>query len=374
MRERTLPTATRLIAWYDRARRDLPWRAPPGRRPDPYAVWLSEVMLQQTVAKTVAPYFRNFLARWPTVEALAAAPLEEVLKAWAGLGYYARARNLHACAKAVCRDHCGQFPGDMDALRALPGIGAYTAAAIAAIAFDAQVVPVDGNIRRVTARYHAVQGPLRPGDPEIDALAQALLPAPRSGDLAQALMDLGATICTPKRPDCPVCPLNEDCRGLALGMAEELPKKAPKTARPLRRAAAFFAERQDGFVLVRRRPDRGLLGGMTEIPTGSWVDAGRMPRSAEDAPLKARWRRLPGHVRHVFTHFTAEIEVWRAEVDGERAPAGCRWVRKSALFEEALPSLMRKVARHALEHGPKEREPDLRKERARPKRQAQSDD
>ncbi|MDP2619681.1 MAG: A/G-specific adenine glycosylase [Hyphomicrobiales bacterium] len=354
------PPANRLIAWYDRARRDLPWRAPPGRRPNPYAVWLSEIMLQQTAAKTVGPYFRRFLVRWPTVGALAAAPLDEVMKAWAGLGYYARARNLHACAKAVCRDHAGRFPDDMDTLRALPGIGAYTAAAIAAIAFDAQRVPVDGNIRRVMARYHAVRGPLRPGDPEIEAHAQALLPSPRPGDLVQALMDLGATVCTPKRPICAICPLSGDCKGLAQGIAENLPEKAPKTARPVRRAAAFFAERQDGHVLVRRRPDRGLLGGMTEFPTGNWVLAGTMPPSAAEAPLAAEWRKVPGHVRHVFTHFVAEIEVWRAEVaevaevEGDAAPERCRWVAKSALFEEALPSLMRKVARHALAGRPKD--------------------
>jgi A/G-specific adenine glycosylase len=340
-----------LIAWYDRARRDLPWRAPPGRRPDPYAVWLSEIMLQQTVAKTVGPYYRRFLARWPTVEALAGAPLDEVLKEWAGLGYYARARNLHACAKAVCRDHAGRFPGEVDKLRALPGIGRYTAAAIAAIAFDAPHVPVDGNIRRVMARYHAVEGALGPGNPRIGALAQALLPSPRPGDLVQALMDLGATICTPKRPDCAVCPLNGDCKGLALGIAEKLPQRAPKTARPVRRAAAFFAARWDGHVLVRRRLDRGLLGGMTEFPTGCWVDAGGFPLSAGEAPLAAEWRKVPGHVRHTFTHFTAEIEVWRAEVaeaDGAAAPERCRWVAQAALFDEALPSLMKKIARHAL--------------------------
>ena len=360
--------ATRLLAWYDRARRDLPWRAPPGRPPDAYAAWLSEIMLQQTAVKTVAPYYRRFLARWPTLEALAAAPLDEVLKAWAGLGYYARARNLHACALAVFRDHAGRFPKDVDELRQLPGIGAYTAAAIAAIAFDAQQVPVDGNIRRVIARYHAVDGALRPGDPEIEALARNLLPCPRPGDLVQALMDLGATVCAPKSPKCGLCPLSGDCRGLALGIAGDLPRRAKKPARPLRRAAAFFAERGDGHVLIRRRPDRGLLGGMTEIPTGSWVEAGRFPPAAEDAPLAAPWRRVPGHVRHVFTHFTAEIEVWRADVDGGATPDACRWVHRSALFEEALPSLMKKVARHALEHVPQKWEPVLRKEHAQPKR------
>jgi len=340
--------ALRLIAWYDGARRDLPWRAPPGGRPDPYAVWLSEIMLQQTLAKTVGPYYQRFVARWASVEALAAAPLDEVLKQWAGLGYYARARNLHACAKAVCRDHAGRFPEDVAGLRALPGIGPYTAAAIAAIAFDAQELPVDGNIRRVMARYHAVEGALGPGNPRIGALAQALLPSPRPGDLVQALMDLGATICTPKRPDCAVCPLSEDCKGLALGIAEKLPQKARKSARPVRRAAAFFAVRTDGHVLVRRRVERGLLGGMTEFPTGCWMDAGEFPLSAAEAPLAAEWHRLPGRVRHAFTHFVAEIEVWRAEAAGGAAPERCRWVAQAALFDEALPSLMRKVARHAL--------------------------
>ena len=358
IREDAAPAA-RLLSWYDRHRRDLPWRAPPGRRADPYAVWLSEIMLQQTVVKTVIPYYRRFLERWPTVEALAAAPREEVLPQWAGLGYYARARNLHACAEIVARDHAGRFPEEVERLRALPGIGAYTAAAIAAIAFDARIVPVDSNIARVLARYHALKTALPAGRDEIAACAQALLPCSRPGDLAQALMDLGATICAPGRPACALCPLNGDCEGLALGIAGELPRKAAKPLRPLRRAAAFWAERPDGSVLVRRRPERGLLGGMTEIPIGPWLENGARP-TARDAPIRARWRPVPGRVSHVFTHFAAEIAVWRAEVEFIDAPDQCRWAAKSALFEEALPSLMKKIARHALEHVPQKWEPVLR--------------
>jgi A/G-specific adenine glycosylase len=261
------PQPTDLLAWYDLHHRKLPWRAPPGQRADPYRVWLSEIMLQQTTVKMVAPYYARFLARWPDLAALAAAPLDDILKNWAGLGYYARARNLHACARVVAERHGGEFPASEAELRALPGIGAYTAAAIAAIAFEAFATPVDGNIERVIARLYAVETPLPAAKPEISRLARALTPPRRAGDFAQAMMDLGATICTPKNPTCALCPWNQCCVAQAQGEAETYPRRVPKREGDLRRGAAFVARRADGFILMRTRPEKGLLGGMTEVPT-----------------------------------------------------------------------------------------------------------
>jgi A/G-specific adenine glycosylase len=249
-----MPEAAPLLAWYDRHARVLPWRERPGHRADPYRVWLSEIMLQQTTVKAVAPYYARFLAQWPTVDALARADLEDVLRGWAGLGYYARARNLHACAKAVSEQHKGVFPDDIDALRALPGIGDYTAAAIAAIAFDRPAVPVDGNVERVVARLFAVEDELPAAKPVVKRLAASLLPAGRSGDFAQAMMDLGATICSPKRPACALCPWNVACIAKGRGDQEAFPRKAPKREGRLRRGAAFVALRSDATVLLRRRP------------------------------------------------------------------------------------------------------------------------
>src|SRR6266511_557994 len=326
----TAASADALLAWYDRHRRTLPWRALPGETPDPYRIWLSEIMLQQTTVRAVAPYFARFLARWPDVRALAAAPLEDVLKLWAGLGYYARARNLHACAQAVVAHHAGRFPSSEAELAALPGIGRYTAAAIAAIAFDARAVPVDGNVERVMARLHAVEAELPTAKPDIHRLAQALAPSARSGDFAQALMDLGATICTPKKPACPLCPWIEPCAARARGGQERFPVKRPKREGRLRRGAAFVAVRADGFVLVRSRPPKGLLGGMTEVPTTAWThdfnDAGAvaqapglimpLPGKKKISP-RIRWRRVPGMVAHTFTHFPLELVIYTASV-----PAG----------------------------------------------------
>jgi A/G-specific adenine glycosylase len=348
------PQPTDLLAWYDRHRRKLPWRAGPGERADPYRVWLSEIMLQQTTVKAVAPYYARFLARWGDVRALAAAPLEDVLKAWAGLGYYARARNLHACARAVVERHGGEFPPDEAALRELPGIGAYTAAAIAAIAFDAAATPVDGNIERVIARLYAIDSPLPAAKPEIVQLARALTPAQRAGDFAQAMMDLGATICTPKNPACVLCAWDESCAAHARGDAETFPRRVPRSEGVLRCGAAFVARRCDGRVLLRSRPAKGLLGGMTEVPTTEWTAAfveadalGNTPRFAGRTSIK--WRRTAGIVRHVFTHFPLELTVYLAEVPARTpAPRGSRWARISELPGEALPSLMRKVLAHAL--------------------------
>ncbi|HVO17494.1 MAG TPA: A/G-specific adenine glycosylase, partial [Alphaproteobacteria bacterium] len=250
--------AAALLAWYDRHRRRLPWRAGPGERPDPYRVWLSEIMLQQTTVATVGPYFTAFLERWPDVARLAAAPLDDVLHAWQGLGYYARARNLHRCAAVVARDHGGRFPDTEDALRALPGVGAYTAAAIAAIAFDRPAVVVDGNVERVVARLHAVDAPLPAAKPELRRLAAALTPDARPGDFAQAMMDLGATLCTPRAPRCVLCPLMAGCAARTRGIAEELPRRTAKPEKPTRRGVAFFAVDADGAVLLRRRDESGL--------------------------------------------------------------------------------------------------------------------
>ena len=344
-----------LLAWYDRERRVLPWRTAPGEEPDPYQVWLSEIMLQQTTVKAVKPRYALFLRRWPDVKALATAELGEVLAAWAGLGYYARARNLHACARAVTEHYGGRFPANEAELRQLPGIGDYTAAAIAAIAFGKRAMPVDGNIERVVARLFAVTAPLPAAKPEIRALAQGLTPATRAGDFAQGMMDLGATICTPRRPACGLCPVRPDCRGWAAGFAEILPYRAEKAERPLRRGAAFVALRGDGAVLLRQRPLRGLLGGMLETPSSPWEDEEPNRKAVRDhAPLKADWRKVPGLVEHTFTHFHLELEVYRAEV-GPNAkpnraaePERCRWLKLRELPGAALPSLMRKVIGHAL--------------------------
>src|SRR5438876_5375270 len=268
--QRETPDSAVLLAWYDRHRRNLPWRAPPGMPPDPYRVWLSEIMLQQTTVATVGPYFDRFVARWPDVSALAGATLDEVLPHWQGLGYYARARNLHACARAVADRHGGQFPGEPAALRALPGIGGYTAAAIAAIAFDHRAAAIDGNVERVVTRLFAVCQPLPAAKPRLRELAAALVPETRAGDFAQALMDLGATICTPRRPRCVLCPWRACCAAAASGLADDLPARVEKPERPLRYGVAFWLTRPDGAVLLRRRPEKGLLGGMIEIPSTPW--------------------------------------------------------------------------------------------------------
>ncbi len=317
------PDPALLLQWYDRHRRVLPWRAAKGERADPYGVWLSEIMLQQTTVKAVAPYYARFLARFPTVAALAAAPLDDVLKLWAGLGYYARARNLHACAKAVVEQHGGEFPGTEQALRTLPGIGAYTAAAIAAIAFDKRASPVDGNIERVIARLFAVEEALPGGKPRIRALAEQLTPQHRAGDFAQAMMDLGATICTPKKPACVLCPWMEMCAARARGDQESFPRKAEKKTGALRRGAAFVALRVDGFILTRTRPEKGLLGGMTEVPTTEWS------RDFDDAAAHSR-RTAEGELAPPARHGHAYLHAFSARTDrlsrrrSGRAQSACR--------------------------------------------------
>ena len=342
--------APALLAWYDRHARRLPWRVGPTERavgvvPDPYRVWLSEVMLQQTTVAAVKSYFETFTALWPTVGDLAAAPREAVMKAWAGLGYYARARNLHACAIAVTNDHGGRFPETAAGLRALPGIGDYTAAAIAAIAFDEPAAVVDGNVERVVARLFAIDTPLPAAKKAIRTLQAELTPAVRAGDYAQAMMDLGAGICTPRRPACALCPLNDNCVAHARGEEERFPVKAEKAARPTRRGDAFVAVRADGAVLLRTRADDGLLGGMSEVPGSDWTAA----PPPGTPPFAADWRRIPGSVVHVFTHFRLELNVYCARLPTmEEAPSGWWWSAPEALPGEALPSVMRKAIEAAL--------------------------
>jgi A/G-specific adenine glycosylase len=348
------PDSAALLAWYDRHRRVLPWRAPPGKTADPYRVWLSEIMLQQTTVTAVAPYYARFVERFPSVAALAEAELEDVLKLWAGLGYYARARNLHACARTVAAR--GGFPDCEADLLELPGIGAYTAAAIAAIAFDRKASPVDGNVERVVARLFAVEDALPNAKPAIRALAARLVPDRRAGDFAQAMMDLGATICTPKAPACVLCPFIGSCAARARGDAETFPRKAKKREGRLRRGAAYVAVRADGCVLVRRRAAKGLLGGMTEVPTTEWrADFDTAEALAHAPQLTPRgagavaWRRIPGVVTHVFTHFPLELVVLTARVPKSApAPDGMRWIASEDIAGAALPSVMRKVLAHAL--------------------------
>lgn len=344
--------ASRLLAWYDRHRRTLPWRAPAGARTEPYLVWLSEIMLQQTTVATVGDYFRKFVERWPTVEALAAAPLDEVLSAWAGLGYYARARNLHACARTVAEHHAGLFPETEDGLRALPGVGPYTSAAIRAIAFDQPASAVDGNVERVISRLFALRTPLPDAKPEIRARAASLVPQRRAGDYAQAMMDLGATVCTPRNPRCVICPLMKACKARALGIAEELPARAPKAEKPTRRGLAFVLANRDGAILLRKRPAKGLLGGMDEVPSSPWREGRLVIADAlSEAPVPAKWKVLEGGVRHTFTHFHLELAVARATATTSRlsrlAP-GSDWVELDKLDERALPTVMRKVIAHAV--------------------------
>lgn len=345
-----LPRADDLLAWYDRHRRVLPWRALPGERPDPYRVWVSEIMLQQTTIAAVKPYFERFMARFPTVQALAEAPSEAVMQAWAGLGYYSRARNLHACAKAVATLHDGRFPDMEEGLRGLPGIGAYTAGAVAAIAFDRPTVAVDGNVERVVTRLFAIEEQLPGAKPLIRERTLALLPADRPGDFAQALMDLGATICTPRSPACVICPWQASCRARAEGLQESFPRKAAKKTGETRYGAAFVWQREDGAVLLRTRPNKGLLGGMTEVPTSEWSPDYRLAGAERDAPLPARWRRLMVPVRHVFTHFPLELTVFVATGSLEtEAPDGMRFTPFKRLKEEAFPNVFLKALEAGLE-------------------------
>jgi len=321
----------------------MPWRVSPQNRaqgisPDPYRVWMSEIMLQQTTVAAVKDYFHRFTERWPTVDDLAAAEDGDVMGEWAGLGYYARARNLLKCARTVVADHAGQFPADHAALLKLPGIGPYTAAAISSIAFDQRYVVVDGNVERVMARLYDVHTPLPTAKPELTALAEALTPDTRSGDYAQAVMDLGATICTPRSPACGICPWRDPCQARAKGTAPELPKKTPKKPKPTRYGTVYLAQRSDGAWLLERRPEKGLLGGMLGWPGSDWGET-----TTEDAPMDATWTTLPEQVRHTFTHFHLILTVKHAQVDTQATPTKGSFTPKHSFKPSDLPTAMRKA-------------------------------
>ena len=338
--------AEMLLAWYRRHARLLPWRVGPaerarGLRPDPYRVWLSEIMLQQTTVKAVQPYFLRFVGRWPNLQALAAAPEPEVMAAWAGLGYYSRARNLIACARAVAVRSGGRFPDSAAELALLPGIGAYTSAAIAAIAFDERVAVVDGNVERVVSRLRAIDEPPPVTKAAVRKALQLLVPPHRPGEFAEALMDLGATICTPKRPACTSCPWFDLCLARRQGRQMQLPIKAARRERPTRYGIAYVARRQDGAILLRRRPPKGLLGGMSEPPGSAWTTA---RPDAVEPPLAADWRAAATPVAHGFTHFELRLSVLKAEVDADvPAPDGHWWAAAATLSGEALPNVMKKA-------------------------------
>lgn len=327
-----------LLAHYDVHARRLPWRAPPGSNAaDPYRVWLSEVMLQQTTVAAVGPYFAKFTARWPTVEALAAADDADLMAAWAGLGYYARARNLLACARAVAGAHGGRFPDTEAGLRALPGVGAYTAAAVASIAFGRRAVVVDANVERVVARLFAIATPLPAARAEIRAATDRITPDARAGDFAQAMMDLGATICTPRKPACGICPLRDDCAAFATADPAAFPVKPPKKAKPHRTGHGWWMER-DGHVWLVRRPDKGMLGGMRALPSSDWSD---MPDATP--PMEGHWRTIEAPVDHVFTHFSLALRVHHAHVDGQPAGEG-EWWPVARIDEAGLPTLFARAA------------------------------
>lgn len=329
-----------LLDWYDAHRRDLPWRAKPGEAADPYRVWLSEVMLQQTTVAAVRPRFEAWVARWPTFAALAGAEDADVMAAWAGLGYYARARNLVAAAKAVVADHGGAFPRTEAELRKLPGLGAYTAAAVAAIAFGERAVVVDANVERVVARLFAIATPLPAARPAIRAAADTITPDARAGDFAQAMMDLGSAICTVRAPKCLLCPLRADCAAFAAGAPESFPVRAAKKVRPQRYGTVFWLEQGESVLLVRR-PARGLLGGMRALPTGEWADA---PPGLEGAPVQAGWRLLEGGVRHGFTHFDLDLALAVARTEAHQPAADGEWWPVDGLAAAGLPTVFARAA------------------------------
>jgi A/G-specific adenine glycosylase len=346
-----------LLAWYDRHHRDLPWRVSPkaratGQRPNPYHVWLSEVMLQQTTVQAVKAYFEKFLSLWPEITDLGAADTEDVMKAWAGLGYYARARNLKKCAETVLARHGGVFPNTVEGLQGLPGIGDYTSAAIAAIAFDIRALVMDGNVERVVSRLYAVREALPGAKPILKAHLDTLTPDERPGDFAQAMMDLGATICTPKRPACSLCPWRENCLALLTDDPENFPVKAAKKDKPVRQGAAFVGIDEQGRVLLRKRVESGLLGGMTEVPTTAWTASRDGGITVDDAPFVADWRPC-GVITHVFTHFELRLSVFRADVscaqEGNPGHETSTWWEPIPnLDAQALPTVMKKAITAAI--------------------------
>lgn len=359
----TTARAEDLLSWYDLQARDLPWRIGPedskaGVLPDPYRVWLSEIMLQQTTVRAVESYFRHFTERWPDVHALAAASRDEILAAWAGLGYYARARNLHACAERIVQDHGGRFPRDEKTLLTMPGIGPYTAAAIAAIAFGQVSVVVDGNVERVMARLFAEETPLPRAKPLLREYAAQLTPEARPGDYAQAVMDLGATICTPARPDCAACPWRQGCLAHAKGLVGGLPRREARSPKPVRHGIAWIVLDGRGFLLTERRADEGLLGGMLAVPATPWVevlnggaaiapDASSLEATFHHPPLDGNWRSI-GEVRHVFTHFHLKLEVRLLRLDGEGHAKYTAEFQPAAQAIAAMPTVFAKAVRLAL--------------------------
>lgn len=340
----------KILVWYDNHRRYLPWRSSPGEWANPYHVWLSEIMLQQTTVATVKSYFELFLKNWPEIDKLAAAPLDDILYAWQGLGYYARARNLHKCANVIRSEYGGCFPDDEQQLIALPGVGPYTAAAIVAIAFGKKATPVDVNIERVFTRLFAVMEPLPKSKVKLLELALAMTPDKRSGDYAQALMDIGATICTPKNPACSQCPLSGECMAEAMEIENDLPVRMPKKKKSIRTGTVFWLSNSQGEVLLRRRPESGLLGGMIEVPSSKWQEnIWSIECTLSEAPAETDWHVLPGKVRHTFTHFQLELVVAVGQYR-PLEPIDGIWCGASNFSQHALPTLMKKVVTHALKY------------------------
>lgn len=341
--------ADRLLDWYDEARRVLPWRACGDEKPAPYRVWLSEVMLQQTTVATVKPRFLKFLDRWPDVQSLANASLDDVLHEWQGLGYYARARNLYWCAQAVVTEHGGVFPDTEDGLRTLPGIGDYTAAAIAAIAFSRTTAPVDGNIIRVISRLDAIDDEMPSGKNVVKTRVATLVPPSRAGDFAQAMMDLGAGVCTPRNPDCDHCPWSDVCVATKQGDPARYPRKAAKKARPTRHGTVFWLEDKVGRVYLRRRSEKGLLGGMMEFPSTHWQETGDGEKEGvieQQAPTQLRlWQPLAGEVEHTFTHFHLRLRVWKGCIDERNSLDNGYWAHQEDFGDYALPTVMKKVVK-----------------------------
>ena len=347
--EQILCVPHKLLNWYDQNKRLMPWRPRDGSRPDAYNVWLSEIMLQQTQVATAIPYFEKFLHRWPSIFKLAEANLDDVLIEWAGLGYYARARNLHRCAKIIVSNFNGIFPNQEEKLLELPGVGTYTAAAIMAIAFDAKATPMDGNFERVTARLNAIEKPLPAAKPLLKKYATMITPDYRSGDYAQAVMDLGATICIPKQPRCNECPVNDSCLSLKKGKTGVIPKKTPKRKKPSRFGIAFLCINTNNEILLQRRPDKGLLAGMMEVPGTPWTE--NPPSQAQiqnSEPFKADWQAVPGAIIHIFTHFKLEIKVLRVNPKYCSDVDSLIWHPVDSFQNAGLPSLMLKIIKHGL--------------------------
>ena len=337
----------RILSWYDNHGRNLPWRAQPGSFSDPYSVWLSEIMLQQTTVATVTAYYQNFIARWPSLRHLAQAPLEEVLAAWAGLGYYARARNLHACARQIYEHNQGSFPKSEDELRLLPGIGPYTAAAISAIAFDNPCIAVDGNVERIITRLHSIDTPPKKNKALIIEKSQLLVSSTRPGDFVQALMDLGSIICTPKNPQCKICPIKNYCSAFQQNKTHLYPRKEIKPKKPKRQTAIFILKR-DRNILIQKQPNHGIFGGMFIFPTSPFKQDTKPEEMLNYAPCKIKWRKLDGLIKHIFTHFVSESHVFIASTRSDlKLDLDKKWISLEDLPKTGLPTLMKRAAEKA---------------------------